>query len=135
VPLNRRGADHRGQIDLFYNVAAVLAGDDYDLDTAASSKLANISTRGLVGTDQNVLICGFIPGASDRTPLKVLIRALGPSLTNQGLSGALQDPLLELHDVNGQPLISDNWRDAPDADDIQATLPPPHDRESAQCRR
>jgi hypothetical protein len=104
----------------------------YDLNTAAKSKLANISTRGFVGTDPDLLIGGFIPGPSGRTPLKVLVRALGPSLTAQGVAGALQDPLLELHDGNGHILVTnDNWKQASNASEIQATLPPSDKRESA----
>jgi CSLREA domain-containing protein len=104
----------------------------YDLNAAANSKLANISTRGFVGTGDDLLIGGFIPGPSDRAPLKVLVRALGPSLAAQGVSAALQDPLLELHDGNGVIVVqNDNWRDASNAAEIQATLPPPDDHESA----
>jgi hypothetical protein len=119
----------------------VLAGKDsgtgiglleiYDLDIAANSKLANISTRGFVGSGDDLLIGGFIPGPHDRSALKVLIRALGPSLAAQGVSGVLQDPLLELHDANGTLLVNDNWTDANNAAEIQATLPPPDNRESA----
>ena len=63
--------------------------------------------------------------------MKVLVRALGPSLASQGVSGALQDPVLELHDTNGTLVMNDNWKDASNAAEIQATLPPPDDRESA----
>jgi CSLREA domain-containing protein len=104
----------------------------YDLDNAANSKLANISTRGLVGSADDVLIGGFIPGPGDRAPITVLVRALGPSLTAQGVSGALQDPVLELHDANGTLITNDNWREAGNAADIQATgIPPTDDHESA----
>ena len=103
----------------------------YDLATAVDSKLANISTRGFVGTADDLLIGGFIPGPADRAPIKVLVRALGPSLSAQGVSGALQDPVLELHDANGTLIVNDNWRDASNADEIQATLPPPDEHESA----
>jgi hypothetical protein len=74
----------------------------------------------------------IIPGPSGRTPLKVLVRALGPSLTAQGVSGALKDPLFELHDGNGHVLTTnDNWPQASNASEIQATLPPPDPHESA----
>lgn len=104
----------------------------FDLATGVDSTLANISTRGFVGTADDLLIGGFIPGPPDRAALKVLVRALGPSLANQGVSGTLQDPLLELHDGNGNVLaINDNWKEASNASDILATLPPRADRESA----
>lgn len=105
----------------------------YDLAPDAESKLANISTRGYVGTGANVMIGGSIPGPAGRSPVRVLIRALGPSLAAHGVSGPLQDPLLELHDANGNTLIrNDNWREAFNASEIVATgIPPTDDRESA----
>jgi hypothetical protein len=103
----------------------------YDLNSGANAKLANISARGFVGTGDDLLIGGFVSGPIGRTPVKVLIRALGPSLTAFGVSGALQNPLLELHDANGTLMMNDNWKDAPEASEIQATLPPKDDRESA----
>lgn len=105
----------------------------YDLAVDANSKLANISTRGYVGASDDLMIGGFIPGPADRSPTKLLIRALGPSLGGQGISGALQDPLLELRDGNGNVIArNDNWRDSLDAAQIAATgIPPGDDRESA----
>jgi predicted outer membrane repeat protein len=104
----------------------------YDLDQAANSRLANLSTRGLVSTGDDLLIGGFYPGPLGNASLKVLIRALGPSLSAQGVSGPLSDPLLELHDSNGNIIASnDNWQDT-EAADIHATgIPPSDPRESA----
>ena len=65
----------------------------YDLDTAADSKLANISTRGFVQTGDNILIGGLI--VLGQNPLRVIVRAIGPSLP---LTGPLGDPALSLHD-------------------------------------
>lgn len=85
----------------------------YDLDNAVSAKLANISTRALVGTNSNILIAGFIlggNGANDR----IVVRALGPSLTAFGVPNALANPRLELRDNNGAILIANNdWQDDP----------------------
>ncbi len=83
----------------------------YDLDSGAASQLANISTRGLVLTDPNVLIGGFILGGSNvGTP--VVVRALGPSLGNAGVPNSLADPTLDLRDANGSSLLSnDDWMD------------------------
>jgi hypothetical protein len=68
----------------------------------------NVATRLPVGAGQNVLIGGFI--VQGPTPKRVMIRAIGPSL-NGILSGALQDPRLELHDGGGALIGSnDNWR-------------------------
>ncbi len=68
----------------------------YDLDLAVDSILANISTRGLVQTGDNVMIGGIIILGTD--PQEVLLRAIGPSLP---VAGALADPTLELHDKDG----------------------------------
>ena len=95
-------------------------------------QLRNISTRGFVGTGDAVLIGGFIVGGNGMVNGKVLIRAAGPSLTAQGVSGALQDPILRLFDSHGTVLLSNNnWKDTQQAE-IQATgLAPTDDRESA----
>jgi hypothetical protein len=84
----------------------------YDLGPAANSQLANISTRGFVDINDNVLIGGFIVGGGAANGnARVLVRALGPSLTNFGVQGALPDPVLELHDGNGATLATNNnWQ-------------------------
>ena len=84
----------------------------YDLDEAADSELANISTRGFVDTGDNVMIGGFIVGSGVDTT--VVVRAIGPSLGDLGVSNPLQDPTLELHGTNGDLLASDDdWKDTP----------------------
>lgn len=101
----------------------------YDLDTTVDSRLANISTRGFVDTGDNVLIGGFIlgPGVSD-----VIVRAIGPSLTDFGVAGALQDPTLELHDGDGTLLSSnDNWKESQQSEIVATGLQPSKDLESA----
>ncbi len=76
------------------------------------SGLANISTRGLVGTGDNVLISGFIITSDDTAPTNVVVRAIGPSLSNSQITDALMDPTLELYDHNTQLLgTSDDWAD------------------------
>ena len=75
----------------------------------APTFLLNISTRLQVGTDENVLIGGFILQGTE--PKTVLIRAIGPSLEPFGVVGALADPTLELHDGAGALIgQNDNWR-------------------------
>lgn len=87
----------------------------YDFDQAADTQLANISTRGLVGAQDNVMIGGFILGGNNNST-RVAIRGLGPSLSQFGLSNLLADPTLELKDANGATLIAnDNWNDDPTA--------------------
>jgi hypothetical protein len=106
----------------------------YDLDPGAASELANISTRGLVGTDSNVLIGGFILGSGGENT-SVVVRALGPSLAQFGVTGVLSDPTLELHDTNGDLVQSnDNWKDNSAEDQatlISNGLAPTDDLESA----
>ena len=103
----------------------------YDLDTSANSKLANISTRGLVQTGDNVLFAGMI--VVGQASQKVIIRALGPST---GVPGAMADPTLELHDANGALLeANDNWMDSPNKQAIiDSTIPPTNNAESAIVR-
>lgn len=85
----------------------------YDLDQAVDSQLANISTRGLVGVQNNVMIGGFILGGNNNSA-RVAVRGLGPSLSQFGLGNLLADPTLELHDANGATLlVNDNWTDDP----------------------
>ena len=86
----------------------------YDLDSAATTRLANISTRGFVQTADNVMIGGFALGGSSINPARVVIRAIGPSLVQSGITNALQNPTLQLFDNNGQSMaFNDNWMDDP----------------------
>ena len=102
----------------------------YDLDRTVDSKLANISTRGFVQTGDNVLIGGLI--VLGQNPLRVIVRAIGPSLP---LSGALGDPTMELHDGNGVLIaFNDNWRSDQEAEIIATGIPPTNDLESAIVR-
>jgi hypothetical protein len=90
----------------------------YDLRNS-SSRLGNVSTRGQVGTGDNILIGGLIVGGS--TPKPVVIRALGPTLTQFGVTGVLADPYLELRDRNGNLVEANNdWQQSPQATTIMA---------------
>jgi hypothetical protein len=85
----------------------------YDADSAAASQLANISTRGFVQTGDNVMIGGFILGGSNQNT-GIVVRGIGPSLSQFGLGNVLADPTLELRDSNGTLLIAnDNWQEDP----------------------
>lgn len=103
----------------------------YDLDSASDTRLANISTRGLVGTGDDVLIGGFILGGNG-SQTRVLVRAIGPSLVPAGLGNSLPNPTLELRDSNGVLLRSnDNWKDTQQTA-IEATgIAPSEDLEAA----
>ena len=83
----------------------------YDLDSSASVVLANISTRGIVQTGDNVMVAGFMLDAGDVTS-RIVVRALGPSLAGMGVSNPLNDPTLQLINSNGALVQqSDNWQD------------------------
>jgi WD40 repeat protein len=111
----------------------------YDLDPAADSRLANISSRGFVNTGDNVMIGGLIVGGGDPSgTAEVIVRALGPSIP---LSDALANPIVELHDENGTTIaFNDDWKTRLDGSSQQAeieatTVPPSNDLESAFVRR
>ena len=110
----------------------------YDLDQAAESQFGNISTRGFVDTGSNVMIGGFILGPSSAGAGKVIVRAIGPSLIPFGISNALVDPTLELHNGDGTMVIkNDNWKiddstgQSQEAAIRATTLQPSNDLESA----
>jgi arylsulfate sulfotransferase len=103
----------------------------YDLSALFNSTLTNMSTRGSVGTLDNVLITGFVVGDVDSAT--VVVRALGPSLASHGVSGVLSDPALTIYDSTGSAIASnDNWQDDPNATLVQKNgLAPPNALESA----
>lgn len=101
----------------------------YDGDLAANSQLANISTLGFVGTGNDVLIAGFVVGGP--ASAKVVLRALGPSLTQFGVSNPIQDPTLQLYDANGSISSNDDWQTTTSGESIPTSLQPAHPRESA----
>jgi subtilisin-like proprotein convertase family protein/uncharacterized protein YegL len=116
------------------NAAGVGLVETYDLDQTVDARLANISTRGLVQTGDDVMIGGTIVVGVG--PTNVIVRALGPSLSNFGVQGALPDPTLELRNGNGAVIASnDDWESGGNAAELQANgLAPAHIRESAIYR-
>ena len=73
------------------------------------SQFGNISTRGFVQTGDNVMIGGFIIEGTE--PKTVIVRAIGPGLTQFGVPNALADPTLELHNGTTALIASnDNWQ-------------------------
>jgi glucose/arabinose dehydrogenase len=76
---------------------------------ATAGQPLNISVRALVGTGSNVVFTGFINTGT--APKKVILRGMGPSLQQSGVTGVLADPLLELHGSDGSLITSNNdWR-------------------------
>jgi hypothetical protein len=116
----------------YNNSTGVALVEVYELDTL-STRLSNISTRGQVGTNQNVLIGGLIINGS--TSKKLIARAIGPSLASPpfSLSGTLSNPTLELHDSSGNLLASnDDWGSGTQAAAISASgYQPSNAKESA----
>ena len=119
---------------------AALAGKDggignglvevYDLAPGTSSTLGNVSTRGFVGTGDNVMIGGLIIDNGE-LPM-VVLRTLGQTLSAAGITETLLDPTLELFDQNGTVLaFNDDWKKGQPQVVISAELAPSDDRESA----
>src|SRR2546430_13751309 len=104
--------------------------DVYDL-RASGSRLGAVSTPGQVGTGATILIGGLAIGGS--TPKPVVIRALGPTLTQFGVTGVLADPFLQLRDANGNLVEANNdWQQSPEAAIINAdSTAPSRAKESA----
>ena len=112
------------------NTTGIASIEAYEMDST-STRLVNISTRGRVGINDQVLIGGVIVTGSQSKD--VIMRAIGPSLANAGISGALADPTLELHDSSGNTLSTNNdWQSSSQASQISASgLAPSNSKESA----
>ena len=104
----------------------------YEVGGTDEAKLVNLSTRGVVETGDNVMIGGFIAGPSDRGPIGVVVRGLGPSLKER-LPAALNDTTLELRNAQGTLIEeNDDWQQSSGAAQIQAaSLAPSNSAESA----
>jgi autotransporter-associated beta strand protein len=101
-------------------------------DGVPATGLLNISTRMRVGTGDNALIGGFI--ITGNAPKRVILRAIGPSLTGGGTSlpGRLADPTLELRGPAGELIsFNDNWMESAQVDEIIDTGIPPADEHEA----
>src|SRR2546423_8497060 len=98
--------------------------------TGKQSPLLNVSTRMRVLTNDRVLIGGFIITGAD--PKKIAIRAIGPSLAGNGLTGLLNDSVLELHTADGSLITTnDDWQtDAGAADFTVNRIAPSNDKEA-----
>nr|MBA2271294.1 hypothetical protein [Chthoniobacterales bacterium] len=129
-------ANNEGSVDLvlWATYFDVPAGGAFRIDApnpgGCSAKPANISTRGVVQTGDNVMIGGFILRGANEA--RVIVRAIGPSLP---VAGKLADPTLELFDRNGTPIATNNnWRDTQEPEVTATGIPPNDDRESAIVR-
>src|SRR5438874_585225 len=104
----------------------------YDVDQNPNTQITNLSTRGFVGTGDHVMIGGTIFHGSPGTAYRILVRAIGPSLSRMGVATPLLDPALSLHDANGNVITTDdNWKDSEESEIAATGLAPTDDRESA----
>jgi len=106
----------------------------YDLDRSfqinGPADLINLSTRGAIGTGDDVLIGGII--LRGEAAQAVMVRAIGPDLADAGVARALQNPTLDLYDSDGNVFASnDDWRSDQEAEIITSGLAPNDDRDSA----
>jgi hypothetical protein len=108
--------------------------DAFDLSPAASAKLVNIATRGLIQPGDQLMIAGFVVQGA---PVKAVVKAIGPSLAAFGINNALADTTLQLRDQNGVIVVeNDNWKVRSDGSSQQAEmeatgLQPTNDLEAA----
>jgi hypothetical protein len=110
------------------NASGTAVVDAYDLSGSSPARLANIATRGLVQAGDKLMIAGFIV---QNAPVRVVIRAIGPSLLAFGINNALPDTTLELRDANGQVMENDNWKSDQQQELESTGLQPSHDLEAA----
>ena len=129
------GIDNVGANDSIYNKVFPYAGTPHNgrnyahNPKSAVAPLVNIAARGWIGTGDNVLIGGFIIRGS--APVKILVRATGPSLSSLGVAGAVSDTMLELYQGPTMLAMNDDWKTGQQSE-IQATgYPPNDDKESA----
>ena len=103
--------------------------DAFDLDTGSAARLANIATRGLVQPGDQLMIAGFIV---QNGAVKLVVRAIGPSLGAFGVSNALPDTTLQLRDQQGAIVLeNDDWKSSQQQELESIGLQPSHDLEAA----
>jgi len=91
----------------------------YDAATSSSLNVVNASTRAYVGTGSAVLIPGFT--VSGTGTLKLLIRAVGPTLSSFGVSDVLADPTITLYSGSTALATNDNWSSTVNAAELAAS--------------
>jgi hypothetical protein len=98
---------YTAQVSGVANVSGIALVEVYDV--TGTARLMNLSTRAQVGTGSGILISGLVvaPGGGTR---KILVRAVGPTLSSFGVSGFLADPAIAVIDSgNTQIASNDNW--------------------------
>ncbi len=101
------------QISGVGGTTGVALAEVYEVSATGTARLADISTRAMVGTGANIIIPGFYISGSGSEQL--LVRADGPSLTQFGVSGVLAQPTLGLYNAAGALVASNTgWGSAAD---------------------
>jgi sugar lactone lactonase YvrE len=110
-------ASYTAQVSGVGNTTGVALAELYDADTGTpTSRLVNISARAFASSGSQILIAGFVIGApsSGSTSETVLIRAVGPTLSQYGVVGPLTTPELDLYDSTGADIATNiGWGNAP----------------------
>ena len=102
----------------------------FDVARNTAANAVNLSTRGRVQPGDDALIGGLIIGGTQ--PQRVILRAIGPSLTGLGVAEALADPTLQLVNSSGvQVAFNDNWRTTQQVEINDSGVPPQNDAEAA----
>ena len=131
VPSSVNNASYTAIVRGVNNTIGLGLVEVYDLDSGPGSTLLNISTRGLVNADPDVLIGGFFVGGTESK--NIIVRAIGPSLIGAGIPDALADPTLEFFNGQGTKIDENNdWEMSPKKAQIQASgFAPTNAKESA----
>ena len=113
------------------NVTGIALVEVYDLDETVGSDLTNISTRGFVQGGEHVLIGGFVLGHQNGGS-RIMVRAIGPSLSGFGIAGPLQDPVLDLYNSSGTRIATDDdWKGSQEVAIEASGFSPSDSREAA----
>ncbi|HEX8077516.1 MAG TPA: hypothetical protein VF511_06850, partial [Chthoniobacterales bacterium] len=122
--VNGSFASAGGNASLTLNANGALVSINPAAPPPQSGQPLNIATRMRVLTNDKVLIGGFIVSGPSGSTKKVLIRGLGPTLTDRGVSGVLPDPFLDLYLPDGSVISNDNWDQAPNKGEIPQGFTP-----------
>jgi hypothetical protein len=122
-------ASYTAQVRGANNTIGIGLAEAYDLNVASGARLANLSTRGLVQSGNDIMIAGFITVNSS---VRIVLRGIGPSLGASGIPNPLADPNIELRGANGALILAnENWRDTQEAEIAATGLQPQDNLESA----
>jgi len=108
------GTSYTAEVSGSNGGTGIALAEVYDTDPnvlASPTRLTNISARANVNTGAGLLIAGFVIGGTGNET--VLIRAVGPTLSQFGLTGVLQHPVLTLFDSKGNLITSDQGWQSP----------------------